>query len=386
MALFRPTAPLYLVNGAGRHGGSGGAGPFGESADRTRTRMEPRPPRSKQAGPPQRSGPAPESGRVGRTGPAGRSGRAPEAGPELDLYGPGAPTHGSEIPLLPRQQRRRRRLARAAAGALVVLVGLGALGAYVGDRIFGDDEENGNAAVVPAGTAPTPLPATVPGAAAPTATRVARSESLIATRTPTPVPPTEPAATDETVVPEAAQPPTNASEEEDAADAAAAPPLQDLLPAEGDVLPGLVLTMDETRSRTEVAGELGTEEAAQLLTDWGWEGNAYRIFVDQEGTLPPGSTTFVTVSVHRFGSAEAATEALTYFSDLVVEVQGLRDVPVGSVGDDARALQGAPDGLPLVVLYVRQGADMFRIGGSSSSAEGDPTPDVLELARTILGE
>jgi hypothetical protein len=43
-------------------------------------------------------------------------------------------------------------------------------------------------------------------------------------------------------------------------------------------------------------------------------------------------------------------------------------------------LRGAPDGVPLTVLYAQQGPIMYRIGGSTESPDGDPTADVLAVA------
>jgi hypothetical protein len=162
-------------------------------------------------------------------------------------------------------------------------------------------------------------------------------------------------------------------------------PLLDLLPTQAQVPAGLVLVDEAERSKAEVVAALGgTEEAAQFLDDWGWSGNAFRDFIADDTAVVPGGTTFLNVSVHRFADAEAAYNAMVFFSDQVVFGQGLQEVEPPAVGENARLLQGAPDGVPLSVLYAQQGPIMYRIGGSTSSAEGDPTADVLMVAGEII--
>jgi hypothetical protein len=162
-------------------------------------------------------------------------------------------------------------------------------------------------------------------------------------------------------------------------------PLLELLPTQAQVPAGLVQVDEAERSKEEVIDALGgTEEAAQLLDDWGWSGNAFRDFIAEETAVPPGGTTFLNVSVHRFADPESAANAMIFFSDQVVFGQGLQEVEPPAVGENARLLQGAPDGVPLSVLYAQQGPIMYRIGGSTSSAEGDPTADVLMVAGEII--
>jgi hypothetical protein len=164
-------------------------------------------------------------------------------------------------------------------------------------------------------------------------------------------------------------------------------PLLDLLPDASEAPDGLALTTEAERSKSEVVASMGgTDEAAQMLDDWGWQGTAYREFAAADPTaLPDGSVTYLNVSVHRFGSAEAADNALTYFSDIVVNGQGLQDVQVAPVGDAARGLTGAPDGNALAVLYVRSGKLLYRIGTSTNSADGDPMSAAIAVAKAILG-
>ncbi|MFN8663064.1 MAG: hypothetical protein U0075_14335, partial [Thermomicrobiales bacterium] len=163
-------------------------------------------------------------------------------------------------------------------------------------------------------------------------------------------------------------------------------PLLDFLPTQDQVPEGLVLADEAERSKQAVADALGgTDEAYVLLDDWGWSGNAFREFVLPQDAAPgPGGTTFLNVSVHRFADADSAAKATTYFADYVVNNQGLLDAEAPAVGDSARLLQGAPDGVPLTILYIQDGPIMYRIGGSSSNADSDPTADVVAVAQAII--
>jgi hypothetical protein len=161
-------------------------------------------------------------------------------------------------------------------------------------------------------------------------------------------------------------------------------PLLELLPSQDQVPAGLDLVDEAERSKEEVIAALGgTEEAAQLLGDWGWSGNAFRDFIANED-VPPGGTTFLNVSVHRFADPESAANAMIFFSDQVIFVQGLEEVEPPAIGESARLLRGAPDGVPLTVLYAQQGPIMYRIGGSTETPDGDPTADVLTVAGEII--
>ena len=304
-------------------------------------------------------------------------------------YGPipGAPM-GGEAPLLNRQERKRQRVARgvlAFVGALLVLF---ALGWVLRDRLL-------PTTVGPAGPAPAAQDAAEPtpvqpvvgslGSLASPAPTAPAAANLLATSTPTP-PPAAPPTTAPQPTPPAAPPDPGASEGQ--ADDGSAPdatvPLADLLPAAEQVGDGFTVLNEGDRSEQEVVAALGeTDEAAALLDDWGWEGNAFRDFSLAE-EADPGTTIFYSASVHRFADPESAENALTYFSDYVVALQGLEDIEVEPVGEAVRALTGAPEGVAFSVLYVRDGSLMYRIAGSSNTAEADPTADVTTFAQTIL--
>jgi len=344
--------------------------------------MEPRPPRTRSSGAFDRSGRAPAGAEPGR---------AAGSGPELDPYGVTAPPIAPEFPLVPRQQRRRQRLARTFLGFLLLLIALGAAGWYVSDRFIGDTDDDAPPQLAVASPPPVGNVSPPPAAgSAPTPTRAPRSASLIATATAVPTPETEGEPTavagDETDRSSAAGAPQAADADTEAAAAEERPPIEELLPSEEQVLDGLVLIEDATRTEEEVVASLGSEDAVQLLDDWGWEGNVFRRFASPEpDSLPAGSTIFLDVSIHRFADAESASQALTYFSDQVVALQGLEEVATDPIGDETRVLQGAPDGVLFAVGYFQDGVDLIRVSGSSNSAEGDPTSDVVAVAESVIG-
>ena len=161
--------------------------------------------------------------------------------------------------------------------------------------------------------------------------------------------------------------------------------LLELLPTQDQVPAGLILVDEDGRTKEEVIAALGgTEEAAQLLDDWGWSGNAFRDFIAADTSTASEGVTFLNVSVHRFADADSAAEAMGFLSDQVIFGQGLEEVEPPAIGESARLLRGAPDGVPLSVLYAQAGPIMYRIGGSTESPDGDPTADVLTVAGEII--
>jgi hypothetical protein len=288
-------------------------------------------------------------------------------------------------PLLLRQQRRQRGAMRGVVAALVVVAVLIGLGWLFRDTIRGviaptppptviAVTDNNSAA--PGTPLPEPTSAALPNALA-TVTPTAAAAS-----TATPRPAQRPEVTEEPAV--AAE--NGESTEPDRDISAQTQPLLELLPTQDQVPAGMILSDEAERSKADVLQALGgSEEAAQHLEDWGWSGNAYRDFiVPEDGVPPPTGTTYINTSVHRFADAESAANALVYYSDFVVNEQGLQEVEAPAIGESARLLQGAPGGVPLAILYVQNGPILYRLGGSTSSAEGDPTTDVLSVATAII--
>ena len=335
--------------------------------------MEPRPPRPRSSRPFETPG-SPETAGIGeRLYPTPGE---PIYAPGAEAYPPGAT---AEPPLLPRRQRRQRGALRGIAAAVVVVAAIAALGWIFRDAVQG--------LIVPPAPSPTAVAqVTAPGTPEP-APESAALPNALATVTPT-------AEARPTAAPEVEE----AEEEEpDPGDGPAEPaepdrdisaqtlPLIELLPTQEQVPEGLILADEAERSKAEVVDSLGgTEEAAQQLDGWGWSGNAFRDFIADEAAVAPGGTTFLNVSVHRFADAESAANAMIFFSDQVVFVQGLQEVEPPAIGETARLLEGAPDGVPLSVLYAQQGPIMYRIGGSTNSPDGNPTADVLAVASEII--
>ncbi len=161
--------------------------------------------------------------------------------------------------------------------------------------------------------------------------------------------------------------------------------LQTLLPGQDVVPETLDVSGDLTRTVDEVAGALGGNRLAETNLDtWGWSGNVERQFSSADpASVDPAATSFITVSIHGFGSAEACAEALVFFSDIVAE-GGAEDAEAPELGDSARMLTStADDGTTIVALYVQDGAVLYRFGGAS--LEGDPSQDVIDVATATLG-
>lgn len=353
--------------------------------------MEPRPPRTRPAGPTDRTSRTPEGARP-------TTALYPGAQTETTTYGPGgqpgyagAPPVATEIPLLPRQQRRRRRLIQTALAGLLVLGGIGGAGYYLlEDRLTDDDDPTPQAIAAsspaavatafPSGTtAPTAAAPTDPpsgGVAAPATATVPAADPTAASAAPT----EPPARASRPAVRRTAEPTP------DPEDAAEPPPLEELLPTAADVPSDLTEIEDGTRTEEEVAANLGTDDAAERLTAYGWQANLVRNFVAADpSVLPADSTSAVSVSVHRFADAESAAEALTYFSDRVVATLGFEEFDIGALGESRRGLQGVNgEGVAEAIAYVQAGTDLFRIGGIATTAEGDPSIDVLEVAEAVV--
>lgn len=307
-----------------------------------------------------------------------------------------APGMAAEPPLLPRQQRRQRNALRGVGITVLVIGLLAAAGWFFRDTIQGF--------ITPTTPAPTEVAQTTddPGdsaglaLASPTAGSTASNETdeteesaglpnALATVTPTAAPATATASPDVAAAPDDEVITTEDSLEPDRDISAQTQPLLAFLPTQEQVPAGLVLADEAERSKADVVGSLGgSDEASQLLDDWGWSGNAFREYIAAEDAVAPGGTTYLNVSVHRFADAESAANALVFFSDQVVLQQGLQEVEAPAIGETARLLFGSPDGVPLAVLYAQEGPIMYRIGGSTNAAESDPSAEVLAVAAAIV--
>lgn len=349
--------------------------------------MEPRPPRprtSRQFD----AQPAPPSSGIGdRLYPA--NSEPPYYGSATgDAYAPGM---AGEEPLLPRQQRRQRSALRGVLGTLLVVAALAAAAWYFRaplQNLISPAAPTPTVVAQPISTGENPeVPVAATPGAADEAPESAALPNALATVTPTAAPrATTSAGAEQPAEQPALEEETPPPAEPDRDISAQTLPLLDFLPTQDQVPSGLVLADEAERSKQDVAAALGgTDEAVQLLDDWGWSGNAFRDYVLPQDAEPgPSGTTFLNVSVHRFADAESAANALIFFSDQVVISQGLQDVEAPAIGGSARLLVGAPDGVPLTILYVQDGPIMYRMGGSSANADSDPTADVLAVAQAII--
>jgi hypothetical protein len=306
-----------------------------------------------------------------------------------------APGMAAEAPLLPRQQRRQRNALRGIGITVLVIGLLAAAGWFFRDTIQGfitptpptptvvaqttDDpgDSAGLALASPETEASGPEPDENDDAAGlPNALATVTPTAAAATATSRPEPP-DGAEDGVTEVEETSEPDRDIS--------AQTQPLLAFLPTQEQIPAGLILADEAERSKADVVASLGgSDEASQLLDDWGWSGNAFREYIAAEDAVAPGGTTYLNVSVHRFADAESAANALVFFSDQVVLQQGLQEVEAPAIGEAARLLFGSPDGVPLAVLYAQEGPILYRIGGSTNAADSDPSAEVLAVANAII--
>ena len=154
------------------------------------------------------------------------------------------------------------------------------------------------------------------------------------------------------------------------------------LPSARDLPDGFVEVEKGEYSKADIAVQLGAD-GEQLLDEWRWRENSYRNFaIPEENDPNPRRVSFLSVSVHRFGSREGASTALDYLANVVASNPGYVEVEVERIGDQTRALANSASEANIYVLYVRSGAYVIRFGGSSVS--GDPARDVIRLAERIL--
>jgi hypothetical protein len=157
-----------------------------------------------------------------------------------------------------------------------------------------------------------------------------------------------------------------------------------VLPTEEQVPNGLVMIEDRDRTLDEITANFSDPAAArERFVAWGWQRNSIRAFHVPEGTaLDPTEIDGIYISVHAFGSPEAAADALTYSFDVQAATTGLSEMPIDPLGDSSRALYGKVSYGNEITLYVQQGTLLIRL--SASSPEGDPRAEATELMRAML--
>lgn len=157
-----------------------------------------------------------------------------------------------------------------------------------------------------------------------------------------------------------------------------------VLLTEDQVPNGLVVIEDRERSLDEITANFSDPAAArERFLDWGWKRNSIRAFnVPQDTSLDPGLIDGIYISVHEFGSSQAAAEALTYSFDVQAAATGLDEMPIDPLGDSSRALYGSVPYGNEITIYVQRDNLLIRL--SASSPEGDPREQALDLVRTML--
>ncbi len=349
--------------------------------------MEPRPPRPRQQYLPPETAPA--TGGYQR-GNLEQGMYAPQPG-----YSAGPPPYANDLDLVPRRDRHRQRIARNLALALLLVAAIGVAGWNVRDRFFANPPAQNIAQLAP--TADPGVPVANPAASTPSGAGEAPTQaplvnSLLATSTPTPddTAPSREISSRET---EPAAPPPTAPDPGEADEEPAGEPapadLASLLPDATDLpVEGLALSDSGVRPLATVLGSFGTDPAVQaeaeaFLEQWGWTENVYSDFAGDATVLTPDATSVITVSIHGFADQGSASEALTYFSNVVISGQGFDEVQADPIGDEIRLLRGVgEDGTTNVAAYIVDGPLLYRIGGSSPA--GDPTGPVLQLADQLI--
>ncbi|HEU0166051.1 MAG TPA: hypothetical protein VFQ54_13470 [Thermomicrobiales bacterium] len=170
--------------------------------------------------------------------------------------------------------------------------------------------------------------------------------------------------------------------------------LQKLLPAANLMPQGLDTPTDNSKDEKAVVDALGGSRTAQQNLDkWGWSGNAAIEYTASDSSaLVPDAVTDVSVSIHGFSTAGDAQDALTFFSDVLLNQSSdgtWTEATDPKVGSKSRMMTQSIDNgdgttTTNVALYVSDGRVLYRIGGSASNG-GDPTDAIIQLATTLLG-
>ncbi len=341
--------------------------------------MEPRP---QQPRPTSAQGPSQQPHADGPSSTAPQQGYSEGADPTGFIAPPRTEYDYSPLDLAPPGQRRRRQLVAGVIGIFALLL-IGAIGVF-GYLLLRDDS-----------------PDTRPNVAA-TQTALAQQEASLEARqtevanlapkaTGTPGENAGTAAgTNEQVDAGATKESTKPAPTATTSAASAGPTvdqLKALLPDKSIMPIGLDTVTDIGLDEAAVVAALASNPGAQENLDkWGWSGNAGASYaVSDPSSLDPTATIAITVSVHGFATDTFAADALTFYSNALVNADGSwHESTAPALGGKARLLtQTLEDGTTNVALYVQKGNALYRIGGSSPG--GDPTQSVLQVATQMLG-
>ena len=342
--------------------------------------MEPRPQRPR---PTSAQGPSQQPHADGPSSTAPPQGYPEGADPTGFIAPPRTEYDYSPLDLAPPGQRRRRQLVAGVIGIFVLLL-IGAIGVF-GYLLLRDDSPNTHPNVAATRTALAQQEASLEARQtevanlAPKATGTPEGNAGTAAGTNE-----QAGATKESTKPAPTATTTTAS-------AGTTGPTVDqlkvLLPDKSIMPIGIDTVTDTGLDEAGVVDALVTNPGAQEnLTKWGWSGNVGANYsASDPASLDPTATTFISVSIHGFGSDAFAADALTFYSDALVKTGGgWQDSTVPALGGKARLLtQKMEDGTTNVALYVQKGNALYRIGGTSLG--GDPTQSVLQVATQMFG-
>lgn len=162
-------------------------------------------------------------------------------------------------------------------------------------------------------------------------------------------------------------------------DSVTAVPLVTMLPDQEDVPIEWMQTEEGGRTAEEITQTFPDPvDAAQRFAEWAWSGNAFRTFTAPDGTAS------VSVSLHRFGTPEAADEALSYYMDGRIAAMGLQPRRIDQIGDQAAAITGSVADGTEATIYTRRGTVLARV--TAVSAVDDPFAIAESTAKLVVGE
>jgi hypothetical protein len=144
-----------------------------------------------------------------------------------------------------------------------------------------------------------------------------------------------------------------------------------------------VRTDDQARS-LEQSSQVYSDPAdmKQRFQTWGWRGNVFRSYgAPDEGSAAPQSTWLIAVSIHEFGSAEGASQALDYALNDEVSVFGHEEISLAPIGDRSRAISGLDPTGNETIVYTQIQSTLIVV--AAISPEGDPTFDAVSVAESV---
>ncbi len=154
------------------------------------------------------------------------------------------------------------------------------------------------------------------------------------------------------------------------------PSLLTVLPLQHEVPSDLQPTGDQRRNLADVViNYTNPAETERLFTSWGWEGNVTRGYA---GSGLSSGVTSVYASIHRFGNASNAVDALDYSVVDQAASTGAWEVPVAPLSETTRALATNSD----ITIYVQHGDILIRL--SVAAPGGDAMSTAQAVMQSIL--